>query len=102
TTPLDIVAGGYVTYQVIATNDGPSVARGVTVTDTLDPGLTLVADSFDALESGATIDVNGQDVTFTVPDLAPGESRIFTFEVAIGSDQFDPIANEVTIASTDP
>ncbi len=102
TAPFDIVAGGYATYQVIATNDGPSVARGVTVTDTLDPGLTFVADSFDALASGVTIDANGQDLTFSVPDLAPGESRNFTFEVAIGSDQFDPIANEVTIASTDP
>ncbi|TWT75434.1 SdrD B-like domain-containing protein [Allorhodopirellula solitaria] len=102
TAPFDVFAGGYVTYQVIATNDGPSAARGVTVTDTLDSGLTLVADSFDALSSGATIDVDGQDLTFSVPDLAPGESRTFTFEVFVGSDQFDPIANEATIASTDP
>ncbi|TWU18460.1 beta strand repeat-containing protein [Allorhodopirellula heiligendammensis] len=102
TAPFDVVAGGYVTYQVFASNDGVSTARGVTVTDTLDSGLTLVDGSFDPLTSGATISVNGQDLTFTVPDLAPGESRVFTFEVAIGSDQLDPIDNSAVIATTDP
>ncbi len=102
TAPIDVYAGGYMTYQVVATNAGPSVARGVTVTDTLNPGLSLVADSFDALTSGATITADGQDLTFTVPNLAPGESRTFTFEVAIGSDQLSPIANVATIATTDP
>lgn len=102
TAPFNVVAGGYVTYQVVATNVGPSAARGVTVTDTLAAGLTLVAGSFDALTSGATIVASGQALTFNVPDLAPGESRTFTFEVAIGSNQLDPISNTATIASTDP
>ncbi|EMI45206.1 beta strand repeat-containing protein [Rhodopirellula sp. SWK7] len=102
TAPFDVFAGGFVTYQVVATNSGTSEARGVTVTDTLDAGLSLVAGSFDALTSGATIaSTSGQTITFNVPDLAPGESRTFTFEVAIGSDQFSPLDNNVEIATTD-
>lgn len=102
TAPFDVFAGGFVTYQIVATNSGTSEARGVTVTDTLDAGLSLVAGSFDALTSGATIaSTSGQTITFNVPDLAPGESRTFTFEVAIGSDQFSPLDNNVEIATTD-
>ncbi|MCM2370512.1 SdrD B-like domain-containing protein [Aporhodopirellula aestuarii] len=100
--PFDVFAGGFVTYQIVATNSGTSEARGVTVTDTLDTGLSFVTGSFDALTSGATIASNsGQTIVFNVPNLAPGESRTFTFEAAIASDQFDPLDNDVVIATTD-
>jgi len=102
TAPFDVFAGGFVTYQIIATNAGPSEARGVTVTDTLGSGLSLVAGSFDALTSGATLGtVAGQSITFNVPNLAPGESRTFTFEAAVASNQFNPVDNGVEIATTD-
>lgn len=103
TDPFDVFAGGFVTYQITATNAGPSEARGVEVTDTLDSGLTLVANSFDALASGvAAPAINGQALTFTIPNLAPGQSRVFTFEVGVGSGEFDPIDNVVNITTTDP
>ncbi|TWT94347.1 beta strand repeat-containing protein [Neorhodopirellula pilleata] len=103
TDPFSISAGGFVTYQITATNSGPSVARGVQVTDTLNGSLTLVAGSFDAGTSGATlVPPTGQALTFNLPDLGVGESRTFTFEVQVASNQFDPIANTATISSTDP
>ncbi|MFG0289559.1 MAG: SdrD B-like domain-containing protein, partial [Rhodopirellula sp. JB044] len=102
TAPFNVFAGGFVTYQIVATNSGTSEARGVTVTDTLDAGLSLVTGSFDPLTSGATIaSASGQTITFNVPDLAPGESRTFTFEAAVASDQFNPLDNDVVIATTD-
>ncbi len=101
TAPFNVFAGGFVTYQIVATNAGPSEARGVTVVDTLAAGLTLVPNSFNALTSGAILTPNGQTLNFTVPNLAPGESRTFTFEAAVGSDQFTAMTNSVVIATTD-
>lgn len=105
--PFQPAAGGFATYEVRAVNAGPSTARGVTITDTLDAGLTFVPGSFNALGSGVTVAQVGQTLTFTVPDLAPDQAGTaddvrFQFEVAIGSDQDAVIPNTVTIATTDP
>ncbi|MEM6777080.1 MAG: SdrD B-like domain-containing protein [Planctomycetota bacterium] len=109
TAPFTPVAGGFVTYQITASNLGPSQAQGVTITDTLDAGLTYVAGSFDAGTSGVTLaSVSGQTLTFNVPDLDvddPGittDDVVFTFEVGIGSDQFAQIPNVAMISTTDP
>ncbi|EMI24199.1 beta strand repeat-containing protein [Rhodopirellula europaea] len=102
TSPFQVVAGGFVTYQVVVSNAGPSEARGVEVVDILDDGLSLVAGSFDAGTSGVTVVQTGQTLTFTVPDMAPSESLTFEFEVGIASDEFDVIANTATVSTTDP
>ncbi|KLU01501.1 protein containing DUF11 [Rhodopirellula islandica] len=102
TSPFQVVAGGFVTYQVVVSNAGPSEARGVSVVDILDDGLSLVAGSFDAGTSGVTVIQTGQTLTFTVPNLDPSESLTFEFEVGIGSDEFDVIANTATVSTTDP
>ncbi|EGF27930.1 beta strand repeat-containing protein [Rhodopirellula baltica] len=102
TSPFQVVAGGFVTYQVVVSNSGPSEARGVEVVDILDDGLSLVAGSFDAGTSGVTVVQTGQTLTFTVPDLDPSESLTFQFEVGIASDEFDVIANTATVSTTDP
>ncbi|MCC9643806.1 DUF11 domain-containing protein [Rhodopirellula sp. JC740] len=102
TAPFQVIAGGFATYQIVVTNDGPSEARGVEVEDILDSGLTLVAGSFDAGTSGVTLSEAGQTLTFTVPDMDPGESLTFEFEVAIGSDEFDVIPNTAVVSTTDP
>ncbi|MCR9207487.1 MAG: hypothetical protein NXI28_04605 [bacterium] len=102
TSPFHVVAGGFVTYQVVVSNAGPSEARGVEVVDILDDGLSLVAGSFDAGTSGVTVVQTGQTLTFTVPDMDPSESLTFEFEVGIASDEFDVIANTATVSTTDP
>lgn len=102
TSPFQVVAGGFVTYQVVVSNAGPSEARGVEVVDILDDGLSLVAGSFDAGTSGVTVVQTGQTLTFTVPDMDPSESLTFEFEVGIASDEFDVIANTATVSTTDP
>ena len=43
--PNPVVAGGQVTYTVTVSNDGPSTARDVTITDTLPAGFAYVAGS---------------------------------------------------------
>lgn len=103
TAPFQAFAGGFATYQITATNSGPSVARGVQITDTLPTGLSLVTGSFNAGTSGVTAPaVTGQQLSFAVPNLAPGVSRVFTFEVAIASNQFTATNNSVSILTSDP
>ena len=44
-TPGPVVAGGQITYTIVATNTGPSQAGNVTISDTLPAGVTLVTSS---------------------------------------------------------
>ena len=94
-------AGGVVTYTVRAFNDGPSQARGVTITDTLDADLTFVNNSFDAGTTGITLAQSGQLLTFTVGELDRGEELFFEFDVMIDTDATGTIDNTATIATTD-
>ncbi|TWU60560.1 Cna protein B-type domain protein [Rubripirellula tenax] len=95
------IAGRTVTYTVVATNNGPSQARGVTVVDTLDANLTLVAGSFDAGTSGVTVSQSGQTLTFDVGLLDPSETQTFSFDVLIDSAATGVIPNSATINTTD-
>lgn len=95
------IAGEVATYTVVVTNNGPSEARGIEVTDTLDADLTLVANSFDPLASGVTFASAGQDLTFTVGTLDAAATATFTFDVTIGSDATGTIPNTADVTTTD-
>ncbi|MDA8745875.1 SpaA isopeptide-forming pilin-related protein [Rubripirellula amarantea] len=94
-------AGGVVTYRVLVDNDGPSQARGVTVTDTLAADLTLVNGSFDPGTTGVTLNQSGQTLTFDVGDLDRDESFFFEFDVLIDAGATGTIDNTAVIATTD-
>ncbi|TWU02353.1 beta strand repeat-containing protein [Stieleria varia] len=94
-----VTAGANMTYTITATNNGPGVARGVEITDTLDAALTFV--SFDAGTTTVTNSVNGQDLTFDVGTLDPNETVVFTFVVGVGSDATADIPNTAVITTTD-
>jgi len=64
-----LVAGLPVTFTVTATNNGPQVATGVTVSDPVPAGLTGVT----ATATGASCTV-AATVTCTVPDMTVGQS----------------------------
>nr|WP_314842133.1 isopeptide-forming domain-containing fimbrial protein [uncultured Microbacterium sp.] len=66
-TPL---AGQPVTFTVTATNNGPQVATGVTVTDAVPAGITDVT----ATSAGASCTVADAAVTCAVPDMAVDQS----------------------------
>jgi uncharacterized repeat protein (TIGR01451 family) len=67
-------AGLPATFTVTVTNVGPNPAHGVTVTDTLPAGTTVVAAS-------GSFTVCGNAVTFAVPDLAVGANTTLTLTV---------------------
>ncbi len=95
------VAGEDITYTVVVTNNGPSDARGVTVTDTLVSELSLVTGSFDPGTSGAVLTENGQDLSFDIGDLVAGANATFSFDVSIAPSATGTVANTATVSTTD-
>jgi uncharacterized repeat protein (TIGR01451 family) len=67
--PTVVESGGVVTYTLTVTNNGPSAAQFVTVTDVLSGGsLGGVVD----MSSGVNVTISGNGVTFTVNSLNAG------------------------------
>ncbi|WP_196803922.1 Ig-like domain-containing protein [Marmoricola sp. URHB0036] len=67
TAPPTVVAGGQLQFTITVTNNGPSPADGVVVTDTLPTTLTGVTASAPGVVAGST-------VTWSLGDLASGAS----------------------------
>jgi uncharacterized repeat protein (TIGR01451 family) len=95
------IAGRNVTYTIIAENNGPSQARGVSVVDTLNANLSFVAGSFNPGTSGVTLTQNGQTLTFDVGILDANQTRTFTFDALIASSATGEIPNSASISTTD-
>ncbi|MFF8959049.1 hypothetical protein [Streptomyces sp. NPDC014894] len=69
--------GGLVTYTLTARNNGPSVARNVTATDTLPEGMEFVTSSDGCTAAGRTVTCGPE------PQLSVGEVKTWTFVVRI-------------------
>lgn len=67
--PPSIIAGDSLTYQLRVTNNGPSTATDVLVTDTLPPGITPVS----AVSDTGVCTINGQNVTCLIGTMAANE-----------------------------
>ncbi|MEM1335740.1 MAG: DUF11 domain-containing protein, partial [Actinomycetota bacterium] len=90
-TPDPVVAGEDVTYTITATNDGPSDARGVVVSDTLPSGLTLV----DVFSSQGACDA----VPCTLNTIAAGSSASVTIVATVDADRLDVDPNNASVAA---
>jgi uncharacterized repeat protein (TIGR01451 family)/CSLREA domain-containing protein len=111
-SPNPVDPGGTVSYVVNVTNDGPSTATGVTVTDTLPANTT-----FNGTSSTVGCGAVGNVVTCTVPtsmnagdtvqvtiaaDVAPNATGTLTNTVTVGGNQTDPnsVNNSQSLAIT--
>ena len=94
-----LVAGSTGTYGIEVRNDGPSVARGVVVTDDLPTGLTFaggVASSDDWTCTGTTsvtCELDG------VLDVGTAKASTFTFDVTVAPGRTGTILNEAVVGS---
>lgn len=68
-TSADVVAGAQIDYQVVVTNDGPSTATAVVLTDTLPAWVTFVS------SSPACVQNPTGTLTFALGTLAPGQVK---------------------------
>lgn len=93
-TPL--LAGQTGTYELLVTNAGPSVARNVTVSDTLPDGLTFV----DAVVPDATCTGSGQEFSCSLGDIGPGGQ--VTIEITVNVLEGGEYTNCATAGSPTP
>src|SRR5207248_2382387 len=76
-TPAQVSAGQNLTYTVTVANNGPSPATGVTLTDTLPAGVTLVS----ATSSQGTVTASGNTVTGNLGTINNGANATVTIIV---------------------
>lgn len=88
-------------YTILVTNDGPSTATGVTLTDTLPAGVTFVSGT--TTVGGQT--VNGAPgnatVTSTIGTLAAGATATIRITATIDSGASGTLTNTAVVAATD-
>ena len=75
--PGRVFVGQDVTYTILVTNDGPNIATGVIVTDTLPAGAAFVT----AGTTQGTVSESGGVVTATLGELASGATATVTITV---------------------
>lgn len=88
--PSPASAGGLLTYTVVVTNDGPSLANDVTVTDVL----PLEVSYLDAAPAPAS--ASGNVLTWTLGALAPGQTTWLTITVQVST----ALASDTQITNT--
>lgn len=89
-----VVAGQDSTvYTVTVTNNGPSDAQNVVVTDTLPAGVTFVSTAGDCAEGAGGVP------TCTLGTIADGASKQFTINVTVDSAASGTLTNNATVAS---
>jgi uncharacterized repeat protein (TIGR01451 family) len=86
-SPNPVVAGRTMTFTATIVNNGPSTARGVTLTETLPPGTTLAGTMISNGSVGTCALVIGDPHTLQcqLNDLDPGASAMVFTTVNVGS-----------------
>ncbi len=96
--PATITAGTDVTYTVTLTNNGPSTASNVALTDDVPAGMTFVSAT---QNTGPTfICGGGATITCTIGTFAPSATATFTFVMHVAPSATGSIDNVATVAAT--
>ncbi len=96
--PATVVAGAGISYALVVTNNGPSDAANLTVTDALPAGVTFVS----ASGTGWACNVSGATVTCTRLSLAAGATAPTVTVVVTAPAQAASLTNTASVASTTP
>ena len=95
-TPDPVIAGQTLTYTLIVTNNGPSTASGVVMTDTLPVGVV-----FDSTTSSPSCNEAGGVVTCNVGAMTVGSSRQRTIAVTVEADTTGILTNRADVGGNE-
>lgn len=98
--PATVQSGQTIVYRLIATNQGPDDATGVTVVDTLPPDVTFVSATIDGGAVNAGIVHNAGTVTATIGNLANGAPAIVLITATVSSNSAALITNQAVVSNT--
>src|SRR5207249_934264 len=96
TGPSTGVAGNNLTYTLTVSNNGPSDAQGVTLSDLLPSSETFVSQSQTSGSDTFTLSNNGNQVSDTIATLPSGHSDTITIIVKVNAN----VANGAVISNT--
>lgn len=101
-TPSSVIAGTALSYQITVSDNGPSTATGITLSDALPAGETFGSTGG---AGSCGYQTNTSTVTCTLPTLTPGSSEVvYIYTTVKASVLPGSIGNTVTVssASSDP
>lgn len=87
-------------YTVVVTNDGPSTATGVDLTDTLPTGVTFVSGTTTVGGQSVAGSGGSQTVTSTIGTLTNGQSATITITATIDTATTGTLTNTVVTSAT--
>jgi uncharacterized repeat protein (TIGR01451 family) len=99
TAPASATAGQQLTYQLVATNNGPSGATNVTISDPLPSTLTFVSAT---ASQGVTTNYANGTFTATVASLPNGQSATVNLTTTIAATASGTIKNVATVSADQP
>ena len=101
--PAWVTAGTRLTYTLTITNRGPSDARQVVVTDTLDAGLTYQVNSYTSDQPFTGPTIAGQRLRWQLATLPVNGAGTITFTAEVSSTISAPtIVNQASVAANTP
>ncbi len=96
-TTNSATAGGSLVYQIDVTNNGPSTATGVTLSDTLPSGVTFTS----ATAAQGTVSHASGVVTGNLGTIAPGATVRVTVNATVNPNSRGTLSNTATVTSTE-
>lgn len=94
--PDTVVAGSDVTYYVTLTNNGPSTATNVSLSDPIPAGMTFVS----ATQNNGPTFICNSAITCTIASFESGASAMFTFVMNVPPSATAPVSNTASVTSS--
>ena len=92
-----IAPGGQLTYTIVVTNNGPSIASTVAFTDTLPSGVTFSSGSKNV--GDGTVQHSSGTVTASLGDIAPNATATITLIVDVDSSTTGNLSNTASVSA---